>query len=213
MRIYMQYQCIPTHTCHTCTYQRYMLMHALHAYICTYMQYTLIAAYMHIHGHTCDKQTPQTWNGHISATNYPFETSQRTEVTNELCWFVVYFTFSLRSDCRSKIDRGGHLWSTRALKLRSDFSTRGCILCSARGRAIGPSLILSGWSWQILWLWQNRPKHEIVQVGRLGCAIKPKINIRFQHTRGCLVQFPWEGDWATFKSVWSILVDSTAVAR
>jgi hypothetical protein len=61
--------------------------------------------------------------------------------------------------------------------------------------------------------WQDSPKHEIVQGGQLGCTIKPKGYIRFQHTLVSLVQRSWEGDWATSRPVWRILADSTAVAR
>jgi hypothetical protein len=61
--------------------------------------------------------------------------------------------------------------------------------------------------------WQDRTKHKIAQAGNLSCTRDPKIIIRFQHARVRLVQCAWEGDWATFWSVWSNLADSTAVAR
>ncbi len=45
----------------------------------------------------------------------------------------------------------------------SDFSTRGCVLYNAHGRAIGPRLGLSGGSWPILRPWQDRSQHRFLQ--------------------------------------------------
>ncbi len=45
----------------------------------------------------------------------------------------------------------------------SDFSTRGCVLYTAHGRAIGPRLGLSGGSWPILRPWQDRSQHRFLQ--------------------------------------------------
>ena len=55
---------------------RYML---IHAHLWSYLQNT--CRYMLIHAHTCIYPTTRTWNCHISATSYPFETSQRTVLT------------------------------------------------------------------------------------------------------------------------------------
>ena len=49
------------------------------------------------------------------------------------------------------------------LILLSDFSTRGCVLYNAHGRAIGPRLGLSGGSWPILRPWQDRSQHRFLQ--------------------------------------------------
>jgi len=45
----------------------------------------------------------------------------------------------------------------------SVFSTRGCVLYNAHGRAIGPRLGLSGGSWPILRPWQDRSQHRFLQ--------------------------------------------------
>ena len=55
---------------------RYML---IHAHLWSYLQNT--CRYMLIHAHTCIYPSTRTWNCHISATSYPFETSQRTVLT------------------------------------------------------------------------------------------------------------------------------------
>ena len=71
---------------YTCTYLQDILIPAMHTDTCTYMHIharSIIHAdtskYMHIQAHTCNTPTHQTWNGHISATNQPIATSQRTE--------------------------------------------------------------------------------------------------------------------------------------
>ncbi len=93
--IYMLYMHIHAIPIHTDTYMPYRLIPAIHAHACMHCVHihvhtcntraTLIVACMHIHPHTCTymhihNPTPQTWNGHISTTTYPIETSQRTDL-------------------------------------------------------------------------------------------------------------------------------------
>jgi hypothetical protein len=112
---------------HTYTYMPYRLIpaiHALHVYTCTYM---------HIHAITQQWPTPSTWNGHISATNYSLETSQRTDLitaSDRLIVLVCGIFHPFATIWRKiKIDRlrGGHLWCTSLAehwKKASDFSMR-----------------------------------------------------------------------------------------
>ena len=55
---------------------RYM---QIRVHLCIYLYNTF--RYMLIHAHTCLYPTTRTWNCHISATSYPFETGQRTVLT------------------------------------------------------------------------------------------------------------------------------------
>ena len=59
--------------------------------------------------------------------------------------------------------QGGQLGCKIKPKKKSDFSTRGCVLYNAHGRAIGPRLGLSGGSWPILRPWQDRSQHRFLQ--------------------------------------------------
>ena len=54
---------------------------------------------------------------------------------------------------------------------------------------------------------------KIEQEDHLWCTRTVKITLQFQHTPMHPVQCAWEGDWAKFEPDWTILVDSTAVAR
>ena len=50
-----------------------------HLYTCIYLHIPYDTyTYMHIHTYTYTYPLPKTWNTHISATNDPFDTSQRT---------------------------------------------------------------------------------------------------------------------------------------
>ncbi len=73
------------------------------------------------------------------------------------CW---HFTNNHGSLAEAKEFR--YCAANDVLKYASDFSTRGCVLHNARGRAIGPSLSLPGRFWSILRPWQDAPKHKNV---------------------------------------------------
>ena len=59
--------------------------------------------------------------------------------------------------------RGSTWVQDQTKKEISDFSTCGCLLYNAHGRAIGPRLGLSGGSWPILRPWQDRSQHRFLQ--------------------------------------------------
>jgi len=54
---------------------------------------------------------------------------------------------------------------------------------------------------------------KIEHEGHLWCTRTVTITLKFQHTPMHPVQCAWEGDWAKFEPDWTILADSTAVAR
>ena len=54
---------------------------------------------------------------------------------------------------------------------------------------------------------------KIEQEGHLWCTRTVKITLQFQHTPVHPVQCAWESDWAKFEPPWTILADSTAMAR
>jgi hypothetical protein len=62
-----------------------------------------------------------------------------------------------------KFIEGGIFGAPENSKYASDFSTRGCVLYTARGRVTGPRLGLSGGSWPILRPWQDRSQHRFLQ--------------------------------------------------
>ena len=54
---------------------------------------------------------------------------------------------------------------------------------------------------------------KIEQEGHLWCTRTVKITLQFQHTPMHPAQCAWESDWAKFEPPWTILADSTAMAR
>ena len=71
--IYLLIQIIPTYTCNTFRY-----CHISRNTDNTYWYPTYTCQYLEIHAYTCQYLPSWSWNSHISATNDPFDMSQRT---------------------------------------------------------------------------------------------------------------------------------------
>ncbi len=109
----------------------------------------------------------KTWNDYISATNHPFETSQRTDL-------ITVYDRQTVLDCGAfdpyatiwpmiENDLEALFWRIRKPKINVRFQQTPMDLYNAVRRTSSPSLSLLGCSWPILRLWQDRSQHRFAK--------------------------------------------------
>ena len=106
----------------------------------------------------------KTWNEHISATNCPFETNQRTDLitASNRNFVLVCGTFNPYANiCPmiEKVENGVIFGAPDIQKKLSDFSLRWHAMYNVRQRTSGPSMSLSRCLWPVVRLWQYGSKH------------------------------------------------------
>ncbi len=109
----------------------------------------------------------KTWNDHISATNHPIETSQRTDLITGYDRQTVLDcgAFDPYATIWPMIENGlvALFWRTRKPKINVRFQQTPMHLYNAFRRISSPSLSLPECSWPILRLWQDRSQPRITQ--------------------------------------------------